>query len=276
MIDTSYAQPAAVCRTLSEIRRRVPLVHNITNVVVANVTANALLAIGASPAMVQAEQETGEFARIADALVINLGTVTAERAAAMRLAVAAAAEAGTPWVLDPVAVGAIGFRTRLAQELVRLRPASIRGNASEILSLAGQGGAGRGVDSSAHSDNAVEAARHLSRATGAAVAVTGPIDYVTDGTRIVAIRNGHPMMTRITGSGCTATALVGACLAVEPDPVAACAHALVLIGVAGEIAASRARGPGSLQLEMLDALFLMDDRTLLERAQIGVERAGPD
>lgn len=272
-MDTSLARPAAVCRTLAEIRRRVPLVHNITNVVVANVTANALLAVGASPAMVQAEEETAEFARIAGALVVNLGTITAERAAAMRVAVAAAGEAGTPWVLDPVAVGAIGFRTRLAHELVLARPAAIRGNASEILSLAGLGGAGRGVDSSARSDTALEAARRLSRTTGAAVAVTGPVDYVTDGDRIVAIRNGHPMMTRITGSGCTATALVGACLAVEPDPVGACAHALVLIGVAGEIAVERARGPGSLQLELLDALYLMDERILLERALLSMDPA---
>lgn len=274
-MDNDAAAAAAVCRTLASIRSRGPLIHNITNVVVANVTANALLAIGASPAMVQAEEEVAEFARLADALVVNLGTVTAERAAAMRLAVAAAGEAGTPWVLDPVAVGAIAFRTRLAEELVGSRPAAIRGNASEILSLAGMGGAGRGVDSTALSDSAREAARQLAGRTGAAVAVTGPIDYVTNGAREIAIRNGHPMMTRITGSGCTATALLGACLAVEADAVAASAHALVLLGVAGEIAAERARGPGSLQVELLDALYQLDDRIVLQRARITAEPAGP-
>jgi hydroxyethylthiazole kinase len=274
-MDPDLAESAAVCRTLAAIRARVPLVHNITNVVVANVTANALLAIGASPAMVQAEEEVGEFSRIADALVINLGTVTAERASAMRVAVAAAGEAGTPWVLDPVAVGAIGFRTRLAEDLIRQRPAAIRGNASEILSLAGFGGAGRGVDSNAGSESARQAARQLARETGAAVAVTGPVDYVTDGTRLVAIGNGHPMMTKVTGTGCTATAIVGACLAVEEDRVAASAHALVLIGVAGELAAARARGPGSFQVALLDALYDLDERTLLDRARIGVEPADP-
>jgi hydroxyethylthiazole kinase len=270
-MSPDLAEPAAVCRTLAAIRERAPLVHNITNVVVANVTANALLAIGASPAMVQAEEEVGEFARIADALVVNLGTVTAERAAAMRVAVAAAGEAGTPWVLDPVAVGAIGFRTRLAEELIRGRPAAIRGNASEILSLAGFGGAGRGVDSSARSESARQAARQLARATGAAVAVTGPVDYVTDGTRLIAIGNGHPMMTRVTGTGCTATAIVGACLAVEEDRVAASAHALVLIGIAGEVAAERASGPGSFQVALLDALYQLDEAAVLRRARIAPE-----
>ena len=264
-------EPAAVCRTLAAIRERAPLVHNITNVVVANLTANALLAIGASPAMVQAEEEVGEFARVADALVVNLGTVTAERAAAMRIAVAAAVEAGKPWVLDPVAVGAIGFRTRLAEDLIRQRPTAIRGNASEILSLAGFGGAGRGVDSSARSESARLAATQLARATGATAAVTGPVDYVTDGTRLIAVRNGHPMMTRVTGTGCTATAILGACAAVEADGVAASAHALVLIGVAGEIAAERASGPGSFQVAMLDALHGLDDATLRERARIARE-----
>ncbi len=270
-MDPDLAEPAAVCRTLAAIRTRVPLVHNITNVVVANVTANALLALGASPAMVQAEEEVGEFAGIADALVVNLGTVTTERAVAMRIAVVAAVEAGTPWVLDPVAVGAIGFRTRLAGELIWERPSAIRGNASEILSLAGFGGAARGVDSSARSEAAQQAARQLARTTGAAVAVTGPVDYVTDGTRLIAIRNGHPMMTRVTGTGCTATAILGACLAVEGDRVGASAHALVLIGIAGEIAAERARAPGSFQVALLDALYELDGPTVSQRARIAWE-----
>ncbi len=270
-MDPELAEPAAVWRTLAAIRERVPLVHNITNVVVANVTANALLAIGASPAMVQAEEEVGEFARVADALVVNLGTVTAERAAAMRIAVAAAAEAGTPWVLDPVAVGAIGFRTRLAEELVLGHPAAIRGNASEVLSLAGFGGAGRGVDSSARSEQARLAAGYLARNTGAAVAVTGPVDYITDGTRLISVGNGHEMMTRVTGIGCTATAILGACLAVEEDRVAASAHALVLIGIAGEIAAGRTRGPGSFQVALLDALYGLNEATVIQRARIAAE-----
>jgi hydroxyethylthiazole kinase len=185
--------------------------------------------------------------------------------------VAAAGEAGTPWVLDPVAVGAIGFRTRLAGELVRARPAAIRGNASEILSLAGFGGAARGVDSRARSEQARLAAGQLARATGAAVAVTGPVDYITDGTRLIAVRNGHPMMTRVTGTGCTATAILGACAAVGLGGMAASAHALVLIGIAGEIAAERAQGPGSFQVALLDALYELDEATVLRRARIARE-----
>lgn len=266
MIDA--ADPAAAWRTLAAIRQRAPLVHNITNLVVTNSTANALLAIGASPAMVEGTDEVAEFVRVAAALVINLGTMNAERAAAMRLAVRAAVEAGTPWVLDPVAVGAIGYRTHVARELIAQRPAAIRGNASEILSLAGEAGGGKGVDTRAGPEAALDAARRLAECTGATVAITGATDYVTDGRRVVTVANGHPMMTRVTGLGCTATAIAGACLAVGTDALAAAAHALAILGVAGELAAERARGPGSLQMEILDALHGLDQSTLTERARL--------
>lgn len=262
--------PAAVWRTLAAIRARAPLVHNITNLVVTNSTANALLAIGASPAMVEGADEVAEFVRVAAALVVNLGTMSADRAAAIRLAVTAATEASKPWVLDPVAVGAIGYRTALAREVINRRPAAIRGNPSEVLRLAGEAGGGKGVDTGAGPEAALETARSLAVRTGAAVAVTGATDYVTDGVRTIAIRNGHPLMTRVTGLGCTATAILGACVAVEPDAVAAAAHALVILGVAGELAAARARGPGSLQLEILDALYLLDEATLMRHARLAV------
>jgi hydroxyethylthiazole kinase len=262
--------PADIARTLAAIRQRAPLVHNITNAVVTNFTANVLLAIGASPAMVDGTDEVQEFVLRCDSLVINLGTMSAERAAAMRLAVGAADAAGKPWVLDPVAVGVLGYRTRLAHDLLSEAPAAIRGNASEILSLTGEDAPGRpagghGVDASASSESARQAARALADETGAIVAVTGATDYVTDGTRMLAIANGHPMMTRVTGMGCSATAIVGACLAVEPDRLAATLHGLAIIAVAGEIAASRARGPGSLAMELLDALHALDETTLAER-----------
>ncbi len=262
------ADPAAVWRTLAAIRARAPLVHNITNLVVTNSTANALLAVGASPAMVEGVDEVAEFAAVAAALVVNLGTMSSDRAAAIRLAVAAAVAAGRPWVLDPVAVGVINYRTGLAREVIRRKPAAIRGNASEILALAGEGGGGKGVDSAAGAEAAVATAQHLASQTGSAVAVTGATDYITDGTKVIAVRNGHPMMTRVTGLGCTATAIIGACLAVEPDTLAATAHGLVIIGIAGEIAAERARGSGSLQMEILDALYLLDETTIRERARI--------
>jgi hydroxyethylthiazole kinase len=257
-----------VAETLAAVRQRRPLVHNITNLVVTNSTANALLALGASPAMVEGTDEVAEFAAISDALVINLGTMSSPRAAAVHLAVAAANSAGKPWVLDPVAVGAIFYRTHLARELVALRPAIIRGNASEIRSLAGEQGGGRGVDSGDEVAAAVAAARALARQTGGAVAVTGAVDTIVDADRLLQVHNGHPMMTRVTGMGCTATAIAGACAAVQPDPLLAAAHALAILGVAGELAAERARGPGSLQLELLDALYLLDSSALAERCDL--------
>ena len=280
---SAKATPAAVAATLRAIRARTPLVHNITNLVVTNSTANALLAVGASPAMVEGVEEAAEFAAIADALVINLGTMSAVRAEAMKLAADAAGKAGTPWVLDPVAVGAIGYRSRVAVELLGARPQVVRGNASEIIALARLCGAlpdlvspasgpasggGRGVDSLADAVDAVAAARLLALHTGAAVVVSGATDYATDGTDTVAIGNGHPMMPRVTGLGCTASAIIGACLAVEPEPLAAGVHGMVLIGLAGELAGERAAGPGSLQVGLLDALYALDDAVIIARARL--------
>ncbi len=264
---------ALVADTLDRLRAQGPLVHSITNLVVTNSTANALLAVGASPAMVESAEEAGPFARVADALVINLGTMTAERARGMHAAASAARDAGTPWVLDPVAVGALAFRSTVAVELLAHRPQAIRGNASEILALdALLGGApaiaGRGVDAAHDAASALDAARRLAERSGAVVTVSGPVDRVTDGRRLAEVANGHPLMPRVTGLGCTATALVGACLAVEPDPLLASACGMTLIGLAGELAAERARGPGSLQVELLDALHRLDRPTILARARL--------
>ncbi len=246
--------PKALKATIDAIRARAPLVHNLTSAVVANFTANALLAIGASPAMVEGEEESPAFARVADALVINLGSMTLGQAEVMRRTAHAAVSAGTPFVLDPVAAGAIASRTAFALEICAIGPSAIRGNASEIPGLAGMQGGGRGVDSGAWSDVAIEAAKTLARRTGAVVAVTGAVDYVTDGDAVVEVRHGHPMMTRVTGMGCAATALVGACLGVEPDRLRAVAHALAFSGIAGERGALSASGPGSLAMHYLDAL----------------------
>ncbi len=250
--------PASLAATLALLRARRPLVHNLTNAVVANFTANALLALGAAPAMAEGADEVEAFAAGADAVVVNLGMLTPERAAVMRLAVASAGAAGTPWVLDPVGVGAIAPRTGFAQELCRRRPAAIRGNASEILALAGQAGGGRGVDSGADPEAALAAAKLLGVTTGAIVAVTGAVDYVTDGARVLMLRNGEELMTRVTGMGCVATAIVGACLAVGANALTAVGHALSITGIAGEMAGQRARGPGSMQDEFLDALAALD------------------
>nr|WP_246387293.1 hydroxyethylthiazole kinase [Gluconacetobacter sacchari] len=269
--------PDAVATTLERVRAATPLVHNITNIVAANSTANALLALGASPAMVDAEEEVEPFAAIAAALVVNIGTVTAPQAAAIARATRAARAAGTPWILDPVAVGALAFRARVALDSLAHAPRAIRGNASEILALAHLHGgnaapppAGRGVDSLETAEQALSAARGLARATGACVVISGATDHITDGRRVATVANGHPMMTRVTGLGCTATALAGACLAVEPDAMAACAHAMVLIGLAGERAARHAAGPGSLQVGLLDQLHHLTRHAVTHEARIAI------
>jgi len=258
-----------VWRTLSAVRTARPLIHNITNYVVMNSTANALLALGASPAMVHAAEEVEDFVDIAQVLVINIGTLSPSWVAAMKLAAARAAARGRPWVLDPVGTGATSYRSAVAADLVGRKPTVIRGNASEILSLArATAETTRGVDSTQTAEAALDAARAFARRAGAVVAVTGAVDYISDGERLVACHNGHPLMAQVTGMGCTATALVGACLAVEPDPLTAALHGLAILGVAGEVAAEQARGPGTLQIALYDVLASLDRETLERRVRI--------
>ncbi len=252
-------------RVLQAVRERGPLVHCLTNIVVAGFTANVLLAVGASPAMVENDREAAEFAAIADALLVNLGTLSAERARAMRLAAESATAHERPWVLDPVAVGAMSFRTDLAAELLEHRPAVVRGNSSEVLSLAGAAGAGRGVDSTVSSDAAVSVAGDLARRTGAVVAVSGEVDYVTDGSQTLEVHTGHPLMTKVTGVGCALGALVAAFSAVEPSPLVAAAAATIVLTVAAEEAAAASSGPGSFAVALLDALSVLDQPTLVAR-----------
>jgi hydroxyethylthiazole kinase len=261
---------AALFAVVERVRDRGPLVHNITNYVVMNNTANALLAFGASPAMVHATDEVEEFAAISSSLVVNIGTLSSPWIAAMRLAAATAARLGKPWVLDPVGAGATRLRTRTAMDLLDLRPAVIRGNASEVIAISGTaGGEGpKGVDSLHASHQAAAPAAALAKARGCTVAITGEVDVVTDGRRTVLIEGGHPMMARVTGLGCTATALVGACLAVEPDPVLATAAGLAALGAAGKAAAEVAGGPGSLQVALLDMLYALDEATLAAHAVV--------
>ena len=249
----AHSSPGA---TLARVRARRPLVHCLTNPVAANLTANALLCLGASPLMAEAEEEVAVLRP--DALLINLGMQTAARMRAARVAVAAAGRNGTPWVLDPVAAGALAARTVLAESLAASGPTLIKGNASEIMTLAGMGTGGRGTDATASTADAHGPAQALARRSGAAIAITGAVDYVTDGTRGVTVRRGHPTMAAISGLGCVAGALAAACLAVEPDPVLAAAHALALLGWAAERAAAAAHGPASLQAGILDALAMPD------------------
>ena len=256
-------------QTLSAIRAQVPLVHNITNFVAMDLAANLLLAVGASPAMVQAPEEVEDFVARADALSVNVGTLSALSARAMAAAAREAMAQGKPWVLDPVGVGATRFRSETVERLCRLRPTVIRGNAAEILSLGeGDEDYGHGVDSLVSPEEALDAAHDLAKASGAVVTVTGPIDYVTDGRRIVAVANGDALMTKVTAMGCALTCLMAACCAVESDAMAAAAHASAILGVAGEKAAEGATGPGSFRQRLLDALYNLDEATLDDGARI--------
>jgi hydroxyethylthiazole kinase len=249
---------------LRRLRSSTPLVQNITNYVAMSTMANILLAVGASPAMVHAEEESGEFARIADALTINIGTLSPVWLAGMRVAAAAAREAGKPWVLDPVAVGATALRRAAATELLALRPTLVRGNASEIIALAaladptlagtGGTGQGKGVDAADPVAAAELAAIGLARHAGCVVAVTGEVDYVTDGARAAHIANGHVLMPQVTALGCSLTGVCAAFLASSDDPFQATVAALAYYGVSGEHAARGADGPGSFALCFIDAL----------------------
>ncbi|EPN9526212.1 hydroxyethylthiazole kinase [Cronobacter malonaticus] len=245
----SHAAPV-----VTQLRRHAPLVHCITNDVVQHFTANVLLALGASPAMVVDTEEAAQFAAIADALLINLGTLTHPQQQAMRAAIDSACAAGKPWTLDPVAVGALTLRTEFAQELLARRPAAIRGNASEIRALAGESGGGRGVDATESAHQAREAARLLARRTGAVVAVTGEVDYITDGERTVAVEGGTGMLTRVVGTGCALSAVVAACCALPGDRLENVATACWLMKRAGEQALTVSRGPGSFASALLDNL----------------------
>ncbi len=246
-----------------------PLIHNITNYVVMNTTANALLALGASPVMAHALEEAEEMASIARAVVLNIGTLSPPWIEAMFRAGHAAQAKSIPIVLDPVGAGATTLRTETARRLIReVHPSVIRGNASEILALLENGAHTHGVDSRHTVDQARAAAMQLASDARTVVAVTGPEDFVTDGQRRVRIRNGHPLMARITGSGCAASAIIGALSAVQADPLAATVAGLVVFGIAGEMAAAGAPRPGTFQVRLIDALDEIDESAVRRGARI--------
>ncbi len=262
-------QAEEIWHDVEKIRAEAPLVHNITNFVVMNSTANALLAIGASPVMAHAIEEVSEMASIARALVINIGTLSAPWVEAMVKAGETAKKRGIPVILDPVGCGATRFRTSTSQRLIHdLRPAIVRGNASEIMALCRGIGVTKGVDSSNASDESIESARALAERADCVVSVSGVSDLVVGCKSLVRIWNGHPMMPRVTGLGCTASALTGAFAAVDPSPFLAAAHAMAVMGIAGEMAAEQSPGPGSLQLRLLDALYSMDKSDIEHRLRV--------
>jgi hydroxyethylthiazole kinase len=247
--------PIIAADIFARLRAHTPRVHCITNSVAQALTANTLLAVGAVPSMTIAPEEIGGFVRRAGALLVNLGTFDAGRGNATEVALEAARGANLPWVLDPVFIDRSELRAAYAKMLLKRKPAAIRLNRNEFFAFAGAG---------ADEDTLAGFAREQ----GVVVGLTGATDLVTDGTRRAALANGHPLMSKVTALGCAESALVAACLAVEGDAWRASAAAILAMGVAGEIAAKRARGPGSFAVEMLDALHALDRDALISHAKV--------
>lgn len=261
----SHPVTPSVIAVHGALRERAPLVQCITNYVSMDLAANVLNAAGASPAMVHDPREAGEFAGLAGAVVANIGTLSPGWVDGMLAAVEVAHDKGRPWVLDPVAVGATSYRRETVDRLLEHAPTVIRGNASEVLTIATRTAGGRGVDSDASVDDVREHADDLAGRAGCVVAVTGAEDYVTDGSRDpIVLRGGDPRMPLITALGCSLSALVGACCAVHDDAYEASAAALAIMSAAGEIAGAAAEGPGSLRWRMLDELSRLDTAHLAQ------------
>lgn len=244
-----------VAHALHQFRSQPPLVHCMTNDVVQSITANVLLALHASPAMVIDADEAVQFSARADALLINVGTLTRERRDAMQAAVTSAVIAGTPWTLDPVAAGALSLRSDFCQQLLNASPAAIRGNASEILALAQDAPGGRGVDSLHPAEAALAAAQQLALNHRTIVVVTGEVDYVTNGERTLCVSGGSTLMTRVAGTGCALSAVVAAFASLPGERLINIASACRIMALAGEQAAQQANGPGSFVAVFLDALW---------------------
>jgi hydroxyethylthiazole kinase len=256
--------------TLGLIRERKPLVHQITNYVVMNETANATLALGALPVMAHAREEVEEMVGLAGALVLNIGTLSPHWVEAMVAAGRAANAAGTPVVLDPVGAGATRYRTDTAKRiLTEVDVTVLRGNQGEVATLVGVAAEVRGVESIGAGDEPAELARTAGRTLGLVASVTGAVDHVSDGERVVAVANGHELLASVTGTGCMSSAVTGCFLAAKPEePLEAAAEALAAFGVAGEEAARDAKGPGSFHVGLYDALAGLDPGTLDARAKI--------
>lgn len=271
----SMADRAA--QLLGEVRRQSPLIHSITNYVTVNDCANVILAVGGSPIMADDEKEAADITSISAALVLNIGTLNHRTVGSMLLAGKKANELGIPVVLDPVGAGASQLRNDTVKELIRqIRFSVIRGNLSELSFVAGLSSSTRGVDSSARDSekDAVKVAGQAAARLGCAVAVTGAVDVITDGVQVVRVHNGHPMLSRVTGTGCMTTALVGAFLGAGGEPVTAAAAGVAAMGIAGEKAFREAgqKGTGSFHIAVIDALSRLDEKAIKEMA--GFEETG--
>jgi hydroxyethylthiazole kinase len=260
----------AAGETLRTMREQKPLVHQITNYVVMNETANATLALGALPVMAHAGEEVEEMARIASSLVLNIGTLSGHWIEAMLLAGGVATARGIPVVLDPVGAGATEFRTSTSRRILDVVGVTVlRGNAGEVATLVGAAAEVRGVESMTAGVDAAELARTAARQLGVIASVTGPVDHVSDGERVLAVANGHPLLATVTGTGCMSSALTGCFLAAKPDePLEAAAEALAAFGVAAEDAADGAGGPGTFHARLYDGLYALDPESLDARIRI--------
>jgi hydroxyethylthiazole kinase len=253
--------------TLRAMRERKPLVHQITNYVVMNETANATLALGALPVMAHAGEEVEQMVALAGSLVINIGTLSPHWVQAM---IAAGTAARVPIVLDPVGAGATEYRTATAHRILESVDVTVlRGNAGEIATLVGAHAEVRGVESIVAGLEPAELARTAAERLGVIASVTGPVDHVSDGHRVLSVANGHELLATVTGTGCMSSALTGCFLAAKPDePLEAAAEALAAFGVAAEDAARGAEGPGTFHARLYDALYALDPATLDERTRI--------
>lgn len=248
---------------VQQIRTQKPLIHNITNFVVMNSTANALLSLGASPVMAHAIDEVVDMVKIASALVINIGTLSSSWNDAMFLAASAAKQHNIPIVFDPVGSGATDYRTTFCTSFLRsVMPTVIRGNASEIMAICNADTQTHGVDSNNDSSDAVELAKQFANEHHTVISISGETDFITDGKTTIPIKNGDVMMTRVTGLGCTATALTAAFVAVNKNSLNAAANAMAVMGICGEMALQKAEGPGTLQLHFLDALYHLTENNI--------------
>ncbi|MFO8002021.1 MAG: hydroxyethylthiazole kinase [Marinilabilia sp.] len=258
-----------VSNHLLQLREQSPLVHNITNYVAMNNTANALLSIGASPVMAHAPEEMEAMAGIASALVLNIGTLSKEWIDGMLIAGKTASNRGIPVVLDPVGAGATPYRTQSCHRIIgECHPSIIRGNASEIMALISSDVKTKGVDSTESSEKALELAKTLAKETGTVVSISGPKDLITDGNDVISIHNHVPLMPKITGMGCTASSLTGAFAATGDDNMSSAAVAMAIMAVAGEMAVMAAQGPGSFQMHFLDSLYNMTDLDIAKHLKI--------
>ncbi|WP_461532890.1 hydroxyethylthiazole kinase [Sinomicrobium sp.] len=254
---------------IQSVKKQSPLVHNITNFVVMNNTANALLAVGASPIMAHAKSEIKDMVAISGATVINIGTLDEYWSEAMLMAAEEAHRSGKTWVLDPVGAGATAFRDEISAKLLAFKPTIVRGNASEIIALAkANKTTTKGVDSTAESNEAIDAAKYLVEHYHSTVCISGATDLIIDEKTTYFVKNGHPLMTKVTGLGCSASAIVGAFASISENRTEATAAAMSLLGIAGELAEKISTGPGSLQLNILDKLHNISEQEFFENVKV--------